>query len=243
MSTLPGSFNRLKKGNRRAALLLHGMSSSPWEMSSLASALFKAGWDVYCPLLADFKEWEGRFGGFSWEYWFNAAQQVLSPLKGRYRRIVVIGTSLGGVLAGLLCARNPWVRSCVMVNPPFRYRGLLVHLVLGMRGIIKKIPIKIAAGYEDKYFPYFPVVAIRELGRLAKEVMAEAQKIRQSLLIYHTAGDRTVSKRGIDLFLRSAGSRHKEFKVVERGPHSLLAPYNKNNSIIFGEILRFIDTN
>jgi carboxylesterase len=240
MPSLPGGFTRKKPGNRKAALLLHGMSSSPWEMSLLASALVKSGWDVYCPLLADFRTWEGRFDAFSWRHWASAAERDLALMKGRYSRTAVVGTSLGGVLAGWVCASHPWIGSAVMVNPPFRYRGFLVHLALLFPWLVRKVPVRIAPALRAKYFPYFPIQAVRELGRLACEVTKEAPRITQDVLVYHCVNDRTVSAAGIGRFLGAVSSKVKGLRRVEKGPHSLLAPYYKNNGVFMDEILDFI---
>ena len=242
MASLPRGFTRKKSGNRKAALLLHGMSSSPWEMSLLSTVLSRSGWDVFCPLLANFNSWEGRFNGFSWEYWFNAAQQALGPMKGRYRRTAVVGTSLGGVLAGLLCARNPWLGPAVMVNPPFRYRGFLVRCALLLPGLFRRIPVRVAPQFKEYYFPYFPIQAVRELREMALEAMKAAPQVRQPVLVYYTRNDRTISESGIVKYLNSVPAGIRKMRTVEKGPHSLLAPSFKNNNVIADGILQFIET-
>jgi alpha-beta hydrolase superfamily lysophospholipase len=154
--------------------------------------------------------------------------------------MVIIGTSMGGIIASLLAARNPRIDALVMANPPFRYRNPLLRLALRLPLRLKGFRLAPPPGHEDEYFPYFPFRCLKILRDMAEAALESAPEVRQPLLVFSSKRDRSVDPGGTRRFLDAAGSKEKNIRILPSAPHSPFAPYHKNNALVFEEILSFL---
>ena len=104
-------------------LLIHGFTSGPFAFEFLIPALRKRGFSPVVPPLRGHgrRSWE-MIAGFTWKDWLEDAGRSLEEASGEDGGTVVIGHSMGGLLALNLAADSPWkVRALVLA-------GAAVHL-------------------------------------------------------------------------------------------------------------------
>lgn len=96
----------MKMGSE-ACLLIHGFDGGPRELVSLHEILEKAGYDVYAPVLAGHQKSRKELASSRYADWIESAMQVYRTLEKDYRRVVLIGFSMGGLIAAQLAVQSP----------------------------------------------------------------------------------------------------------------------------------------
>ena len=93
-------------GSNTGCLLLHGFSSTPAELRVIGEALAQSNYTTKGILLAGHGTKPEDLLGVTYENWIDSAQEGINELKKSCNRIVVIGHSMGGLLALQMAARN-----------------------------------------------------------------------------------------------------------------------------------------
>lgn len=106
-------------GDRIGVLLIHGFAGSIDDLRPLAEALRKNGHSVSGVRLAGHGTTVGDLTKSRGEDWIASARSALAMLAGRTDRIVLVGESMGGMIALRLAREYSVVRGVVLLAPPF----------------------------------------------------------------------------------------------------------------------------
>ena len=82
-----------------AALCLHGLTGTPYEVRSLGEALSAAGIHAVGPALPGHNETPGKLARTTHVDWLEAARTQLRALRSQHARVFVVGLSMGGLLS------------------------------------------------------------------------------------------------------------------------------------------------
>jgi len=93
-------------GGPDAALLLHGLTGSSFELFPVARRLHERGVRVLAPLLAGHEGSARELAGVPWTEWLAKARRDLARLDGA-RRTLVVGCSTGALLGCALAQELP----------------------------------------------------------------------------------------------------------------------------------------
>lgn len=229
---------RKNPSSGKRVLLLHGLCSSPWELSSIERILKTKGYATLTPTLADLQSYQHRFSGFKYQVWLENIEQAIGLEKWDTKRFTIVGTSLGGILAAKLATMEERVEKIVLINPPFELRNFWIRLLLKTGAIRNlRLPLKIPVGYEKHYFPYFPLELVRALHTLAHDVMETADRIRIPTHIFYSLQDRTIQPEAIRIFLRKIASRNGGLHLLPKAPHSPLSSAYPNHQEIIRQVV------
>lgn len=166
----------------RAALIVHGFTGTPFEMSSLVPPLAAAGWSVEVPRLPGHGTHPQDLAGVRARDWQAFVAERYRRLRARYRRVVVIGLSMGGVLArGLLAApvppdavvslAAPWRLADPLARrllPWLRLSGVAAHMAWVKDGGSDLVDPVAAA--DPVNYRWAPLAAVAELDRLLRRM-------------------------------------------------------------------------
>ena len=97
-TSLLNSFNQRSNKHDRALLVLHGFSSTPAVYRFLIPKL-KQYDAIICPILPGHADSIHTFSQIKARDWLNAAQNLCGSLVTEYKKLDVLGLSLGGLLA------------------------------------------------------------------------------------------------------------------------------------------------
>ena len=115
------SIPYLHAGGATGVLLVHGFLGSPQELQPLAERLVKDGHTVRAILLPGHGENPERLKGILWQSWAEHVQAELDILKQTSSRVIVVGFSMGGLLA-LLMAAQGGCDAVVVMAPALKLR-------------------------------------------------------------------------------------------------------------------------
>lgn len=90
--------------NGCAALIMHGLTGTPREVSLVGKLLNRKGYTVYCPVLANHGEPMDILKRSTWQDFYATAREAFLKLESenKYKHIFVSGISVGALLALLL---------------------------------------------------------------------------------------------------------------------------------------------
>jgi carboxylesterase len=107
-------------GSRVSALLIHGLSGTPFEMRYLGERLAASGARVCGVRLAGHAGTPEELGGATHAQWYESVVEGFERLHRYGDPVVVVGLSMGAVLAARLAAdQGEAVAGVVMLAPAF----------------------------------------------------------------------------------------------------------------------------
>ena len=88
-----------------ACLVIHGYGGSPFEVEGLARALETAGFATSVPTLPGHADGYEGFGDVHFPDWLAHVEKELADMQKQFARVMILGFSMGGVLALNLACR------------------------------------------------------------------------------------------------------------------------------------------
>lgn len=246
-------------GNEDAVLLIHGYPTTPAMYGYAAKRISEAGFDAYAPLIPTFgADWHD-FQKTDFSSWYAWIEERYLELKGRYRNVFVIGTSMGGAMA-LKLAENHDPAAVAIIGAPVVYNSFFRDRIVTSwssyparivgvftpsigAGIVTQKPDSNDGNEEWKgYKGLFPRQGASLVWNL-RSIRRDLGKIASPLLSIHDRGDMTVpfANQGI---IRREIEADAEFIETEMGPechhtHHALLMYHSVQKELTDRIISF----
>ncbi len=192
----------------RGVLLLHGLTGTPYDVRPFALALHRVGLSVRAPLLAGHGSLDDLEASTHTD-WLASAEAELDMLRehsvGADKRVVVLGFSMGALLALKLAAVRPGdIAGVIALSPTLRLatwrqiavcaladlrRNVLLHDVIGhypKRSVDARVARE---ALDSPSLRAFPWSSLRELVRLQDDVARRLPDVTAPLLLLHGALD------------------------------------------------------
>ena len=128
-----------EKKAENAVLLIPGYAGYPGELESPAKALYGKGFDVFVIRLPGMGTSGFDFQKTTASDWMTASEDALMLLMGSYRRVSILGHSMGCLIAILLSLKTD-VRAMVLAAPALKLRQKLPMVTLKLMKSMKKVP-------------------------------------------------------------------------------------------------------
>jgi len=228
-----------------AVLLIHGFTGTPAQMRPLGDALAAAGYAVRGILLpghgTNLREME-RTG---WTDWLGAAEEALKDLLATYRKVDVIGFSMGGLIALNLAARFPVARFAT-ISAPIRLQSMIAPLTPVLSLFRRYQPWnpepRISGEVREPYtegYPGFPVRCAGQLDTLRRKTLRRLADVKAPVLIAQSCMDSTVDLDSPYYLYDHVSSVYREVLLLERSRHNaLLGPEREH---LNADLIRFLD--
>jgi len=109
---------------RKAVLIIHGFAGGTYDQEPLLFSLQpRLEFDVYNFTLPGHRT--NLSSNVKYEDWIDAVNNKIELLKNNgYKKIYLVGHSMGGVLASIAAVNNPIIKKVVLVAPAFQYLSL-----------------------------------------------------------------------------------------------------------------------
>jgi carboxylesterase len=215
---LPGS-------GAAAALCLHGLSGTPYEVRPLGVALAARGIRAFGPALPGHNETPAALAATSHRDWLAAARNHLGRLRRSHERVFAVGVSMGG-LVSLALAEEGAVDAVVTVGVPLALRQPLAILLPLLR-ILVPFPRKTSgsdirdpeARRRHPSYDVMPLASVRELQQLQRLVRSRLGRVRVPVLVAHGAHDRTARLADAERIHAAVGSADRRLLICTDSGH------------------------
>jgi carboxylesterase len=181
-----------------AALCLHGLTGTPFEVRPLGEALAASGVRAVGPLLPGHGGAHEALARVGHSEWIDAVDAAHQALAARHDRVFVVGLSLGGLLSLWLAARVD-VAALVVIATPLHLRTRLARLVPLARRVWSTVPKRRGSDIRDALararhpsMTALPIVSVHHLMLLQRRVRASLGRIRAPILVAHGLLDASV---------------------------------------------------
>ncbi len=222
-------------------LIIHGFGGGIHEVSPLAKYLTDLGYEVVCPVLKGHSQSRKEMVKAKHMDWVDSAELELLSLKQPGDEIVLIGFSMGGLIAFNLALKHD-IKAIVTINTPIFYWNLLQVLGNLMDDLKNK------RLYHSKRYlrakNNSPLKAMLEFLFLLHKTKQRLSEINCPVLITQAEDDDTVRRKSVDYINEHVSSESTTIRYFPDGGHLiLLSPAAKQvmscvENFISGQSLR-----
>jgi carboxylesterase len=233
-------------GNATGCLLIHGFTGAPTEMRPLGDFLAEKGYSVLGIRLSGHGTKMADIQRSHWQDWAGSVLDGWHLLQSSTDKIILMGLSMGGVLALYHASFLP-VQGVVSMSTPYQLEPDLKLAVLPfLTGIIPYL----AKGESDWHDPdaakdhisyeKYPTRAIVQLTLLLQAMRISLPKVTAPALLMHAKGDLGVAPENMSRIYQELGTaeENKEMVWLENSGHVLTRDLEK--MIVFNNVLNFV---
>ena len=236
--------------NGKAILLIHGWTTTPYELRRLGRYLNEFGYTVSAPLLRGHGSVPKELENANWTDWLVDMEKEFEMLKNKYSKVFIGGTSIGSSLSLILARSHPEISGLVLMATPYKVKFeslsfLCAKMLQKIRPFHKKYypPTFGATNTITRLISYqtYPIKSALEIFPLVKEAREAISVIKQPCFLIQSSSDHVVAKNSLEEIYNKIGSVIKRKKYIKRAYHTFISDI-KNESV-FEEILEFLDSN
>jgi carboxylesterase len=227
-------------------LILHGFTANLDSVRELFGPLGQTGLEVSAPLLRGHGQASPEhLRGVGWRDWLEDAEQALFDLAGSQGRLIVVGHSMGALLALHLAARHPeLIDSVVLATPPIRLVSPLapggpLHFIAGLVSMVVD-RWDLSPCFADLHnaiipenYRWAPTRTIISLFDLVTATLPVMRDVRAPVLIIHGRRESIVMPESADLVIQALATPPGEKSVVwlEKTDHQVFCDCERHRAV------------
>lgn len=225
--------------------ILHGYTGTPYEVRPLGEALARAGYRVVAPLLPGHGADPRQLADLDADQLLAGTRELI--LRGPQPQVLV-GFSLGALLAGLLATEISSIRALVLMAPAVQLRRLARAATAATQlGLWRVVPLLPRLGSQDCADPAgalrnpsyerVPLRPLLALDQLAHRLLEVAPTLRLPTQIFHGRLDHTVPVASSRLLARHLGGQ-VDMHVLWHSRH--LLALDRDRALLFSRVQSFL---
>ena len=231
--------------SKRGVYIIHGYSSSTYEVKSLAQFLGDNGFFSVAKNLPGHGTTVDDCNATKYTEWIEHVEKDVAELSSKCDQIHIIGISMGSVLGLHLASLFP-INTLVSAATVFKFKNefnvrVLVPL---LSWLIKKrqksSQYKNVGHIEFTGYSEYPLKALNQMRKLTNKVRRSLNKVKCPTLLIHSKSDLTSKQENLNIVESEIGSDIKEKIIVQKASHNLFCE-SEEQLEIFNCILSFIN--
>lgn len=250
------------KENKKAVLLFHGLTGSPFEMKKYGNFLYKNGYDVFCYSFPGHGERISEIETVTWQDWCEFAQAKYDLLRHNYNQFYLSGLCLGAAMSVYLAEHNEDVTGVVALSTTLFLDGFCIPwtvylLPFALSTIIRfyytfpeddcfgvknertrrslaKMTAKADIGMDN-----YPLNCVDGLLKLSKNVRKNLKKVTCPILCIHSKYDNLASTKGAKIVINGVSSKIKRYVELNNSYHMVL--YDNEKIFVMDTVKKFLD--
>ncbi|NTU45037.1 MAG: alpha/beta fold hydrolase [Chlorobiaceae bacterium] len=227
-------------------LIIHGFTATLESVEALRKPLQEMGIPFCMPLLAGHGATSpDALDGVGWEAWLKDAELAFKDFSLEVERVIVIGHSMGALLALNLAVRYPkQVDSLILATPALRLVSLLapgrpLHFAARLVSMmIKKWDLKsdlqeLRPQCLAPHYAWVPTNAILSLFDLIRTTERLLDQVNVPFMILHNRKEATVLPNSATLLCNRAATFPEERSIVwfERSGHQIFCDCERDKAV------------
>ncbi len=239
-------LNGRKKKEPLGVLALHGYTSSLKTISGLVPVLEKQDIPYLFPVLRGHGTDYKALKGLQSEDWLKDARQALLELNKKCQQIIVVGFSMGGLLAlDLGIEFEKVVKGLVLVAPALKFVSPLVHLTPFLEKLFPFWDSPTAfncsqLASENRNYPRFATDSFQSLLQYSNDIQTRLGQFSHPLLLLHSKKDKVISPDSARIILEGVNSTEKEVVWFDHSGHEMMQ--DCESDMVFKTIDGFISS-
>ena len=248
---------------KRAVLLFHGMTGSPYEMKKMGKALFDADFDVFCYCLPGHGTSPINIKTVRWQDWYDDSVLHYKELTQKYNEVYLGGLCLGAVLAIAIAQEYQNVRGIVSLSTTLFLDGwtipwynffmpIGVHTILryyysfperepyGLKNETLRRKIAALQKRNTEALDNYPMSCIYELLKFSKQTQKNIAKVTAPILLMHAKEDDLTSTKSAEFVYRNISSKTKNYIKLENSYHLIVMDYERD--YVFEKSIEFFNS-
>ena len=212
------------EGRGTACLILHGFGGGPYEVAPLADHLEAQGYEVAMPVLAGHTSTPQAMRKATYKDWIDSAQSEFIRLQESGKDVVIIGFSMGGLLAfhlasSHLSSSHP-VRAIITINTPIYYWNLR-QVFRNLDEDRRKRSLANTRRYLEAK-KSSPIPSMFQFLTLLHHTKKKLPEVSCPLLVIQAEDDDTVRRRSVGYIRTHSASREVMTRFFPEGGHVIL---------------------
>jgi len=200
-------------------LIIHGFGGGVHEVKPLVEYLTCIGYETYCPVLKGHSSTKKDMRSATYIDWIDSAEQELLRLKKNGEKVIIIGFSMGGLIAfNLACKHN--IKAIVTINTPIYYWNIY-RVFLNLLDDLKNKKCKHIRRYLNAK-SNSPFSSMIQFLLLLNKTKPKLEKISCPILTIQAEDDDTVRIKSVDYIHKHISSSKKTIRYFHEGGHLIL---------------------
>ena len=242
----------LEGKNKKACLLLHGLTSSPFEVKYLGEKLNRAGYTAFAPRLPGHGSNIKDLDRTKWRDWFKVVEESFEFLDGQFKEVFVVGMSVGGTLALYLLSKETRAKGAAILAAPVLFGNIFVRYLLPVISYIPRLgllpPVEKKGGPDIRdegmkgrlvTYSHASIRAGAELMRLMSETRKNLHRIKTPIIVIQSENDHVVPKDNPEIILEAVSSEIKEMAWFVKSYHIITWDLEKDE--VAKSVIDFFD--
>lgn len=211
--------------------IIHGFGGNRQEVMPLVNMLKTSGYKTASPLLAGHGTSRSEMANTRYNDWLFSAETELEKLHKQCDHVIIIGFSMGGLVATHLVEKYK-VDALILINTPYYYWNvsqIIKNIFTNFKVSVKKYA---SSGIKN------PLSSLLEFLRFLNFTKPLLKTINCSTLVMQTQDDDTVQPKSAEI-IYSKISVSKQIKKYKSGGHIIFK--HPAFKIIYNDIYEFIE--
>ncbi|MFO1518207.1 MAG: alpha/beta fold hydrolase [bacterium] len=211
-------MKELPRYNKVGVLVLHGFTSDIKTVDGLKPYLDKAHLKSSFPVLRGHGTKFQDLNGVTWKDWYADAEKAFLDLAKTVDKVVVVGLSMGGLVALELGVKHASkIAGVVTVAAALKFADPLSPLTPILSKVVPYWPSPNA--FHDKKlaknsrnYKWFATSAFASLFEFAQKVEDDLPKLKVPILVLHSKKDQVIAPRAANIIYEKVSSEHRDIK-------------------------------
>ena len=243
------SFN---KDAKLGIYLIHGFSSTTYEVRELAKYLANQGYQVRADNLPGHGTTIADCNATSYQEWLSFTEQKIASMYSVCDKVIVIGVSMGAVLALHLGTIFP-LEGIVAASAVFKFKNEFDVMVLTrlFHRFKKYIPKK-STFHPDQLkvlhsrfygYRHYPLSAVNEMRKMVDKVKPKLPKISSPILLIKSIIDHTAKFENHLIIKKLLTTKKLNTLILNNTGHNIFDTKSDEKTQIFSSVDNFIKDN
>jgi carboxylesterase len=239
--------NNGRNGRRlTGVMILHGFTANLESVRPLFDTVAGSGLDLVTPLLRGHgQESPDALRSVTWHDWLEDAERALTDASGSDGKLLVVGHSMGALLAMQLAARHPGlVDSVILATPPLKLASPLapgrpLHFLAPIvsrlvdRWELKSCFADPAVAIMPEQYRWAPTRAIMSMFELLEATIRIMGRVDTPVLILHGRNESIVLPESAEMVMQAISTPAADKRVVwfEKTDHQIFCDCERESAI------------